>query len=107
MSARGYLVFFCLVLVSGCTQFRPLPPQDVKVGYIVKVQTTNNERYKFRVTDISESELIGERVQIRMDDIKSIKKEELTHGGEQATGYILGAFAGAFIGGILFAGASF
>ena len=88
------------------TQFQPIPTQDVEVGYIVKVQTKSNEHYKFRVIDISESELIGNSVQIRIDDIKSVEKEELTHGGEDATAYMLGAFAGAFIGGILFAGAS-
>ena len=89
MSARGYLVFFCivffcLVLVSGCTQFQTLRPQDVSVGYTVQLVTKSDEHYKFRVTDISESEIIGDGIRIRFDDIKSIEQRDLTAGGEYA-----------------------
>ena len=115
MSARGYLVFFCviffcLVFVSGCTQFQTLRPQDVSVVYTVQLVTKRDEHYKFRVTDISESEIIGDGIRIRFDDIKSVEQLELTDRGKYAeraaAGVIVAAGLGLAIGCALYCGTS-
>ena len=103
MSTRFFLVFLCIAFLSGCTQYQTVRPQDVSVGSRVELVTKSDTYYKFKVAEVSESEIMGEGVQVRFDDIRSVKQEELTEGGEAAVSGALGGLSGLIIGVMLFA----
>ena len=100
MRYPGFVILICLLLISGCTQFQSVPPQDVNVGSIVKVHTVNNTQHKLRVIEITDTELVGKNIKIRFDDILSIQKQELTPAGEEASWYMVAAFLGFMIGSV-------
>lgn len=106
---RGLLIFFLLVIFSGCGPLKLREQRDVSlpnelaVGDYVTIVTTDNEQMSFTILEKTESsfrgEFKGEDIELPFDQIKSITVEKPTMEGQLmgpvlVAGGVVGAFAG-------------
>ena len=70
--------------LAGCTEFSTLQrdgsrasnPYGLAVGDTVLLVTQDSQHYEFRVTQISDTAVIGEHVEIPFEQIKIAQKQE-------------------------------
>ena len=78
-----YSIIFNLVHMIGCTDFRTLQQPDgtpnlynLAIGDTVKLETTDDQKLQFEITDITSNSLVGKHVEIPFEKIRSAEKEE-------------------------------
>lgn len=102
---QALLIFFLLILIAGCattmvpitdTQESPLR-LSIAVGDTVRVLTKYGDRPTFKVTDITETVLIGKNQSIRYDDMAFVEKQSRQGAKGNALTVILVVVAGAVV----------
>jgi hypothetical protein len=79
-----YLLIVSMIHMVGCTEFRSLQraegvsnPYGVSVGDTVLLVTTDAQHFEFKITDLTETAIIGDHVEIPFDEISVAKKQEI------------------------------
>lgn len=94
-----YLLCLLLLNLAACSTMQPVnvehamhstKPRNVDYGSLVEVRTLDNERAKFRVTEISREGLGGRDGFYRYEDMKSLRVEN-PGANDDTWAYILGA----------------
>jgi hypothetical protein len=91
----------CVAMVCGCATWNSVqtngaaPPYGIKAGQWCSVKTTDGQTHKFKVTEITESSLIGEDIEVGFTDIASIevKKRGTAKGWAIGTAGMIGIVA--------------
>jgi hypothetical protein len=68
-----------LSLISACSniQTKDSPnPYGLSVGDTVVLVTKNSAQYEFEITELTDSAIVGESVNVPLSDIKSAKRKE-------------------------------
>lgn len=85
-------VFLVILLMSGCSTVTPveMTPEQVQqkistgeviaVGDAVKVATSNGEIYNFKVTAITSQQILGDEVEIPIEEVVAIETREFSAG---------------------------
>lgn len=87
MNARTSVVILLMSLLVACVQYQPIQPEprdqkspyDVSIGDTVKIVTDKAEGVEFRVTEISETAIVGNDIEVRFENIRTlqVKKGEV------------------------------
>ena len=85
-------VILATVLASGCSSMKPIEmsPDEVQqkisagevlgVGDTVKIATRSDEVYEFKVTAISDDEIVGDDIAIPIEEVIAIETKEFSVG---------------------------
>lgn len=92
MNSKFVFAFLVIVLMSACSTMKPIEmtPEQlqqkisagevVSVGDAVKVATSNNEVYEFKVTAITDQQILGENIEIPINEVVGIETKEFSAG---------------------------
>ncbi len=84
--------FFVIFLVSGCSTLSPveMTPEQVqekisegeviRVGDTVRIATTDGEIHKLKVTAVTAQQIVGDDINIAIDDIVAVETPEFSAG---------------------------
>jgi hypothetical protein len=97
---RCYLLSLLVLNLAACSTMQPVsveqamhhsPPTGIDFGSLVEIETLDNERANFRITEIGNDGLGGKPGFYRYEDMKSLRvqKQPQSEGGNIG-GYILG-----------------
>ena len=85
-------IFLVLFLVGGCSTMKPIDmsPEEVQekisagevlgVGDDVKLTTRDNAVHEFKVTSITDEQVLGDNIEIPIDDIVGIETKQFSAG---------------------------
>ena len=97
-SKRKYILTLLICLLSACSSMqvvdvgsamRNAPPPGLEIGSLVEVETLDERKMKFRVTELSQWGLTGKYGFVAYEDIARLKVEAHTRNEGRVTGYIL------------------
>ncbi len=91
---HGKIVFAVLIIlmVSGCSTMKPIEmsPEQVQqkiaagevldVGDKVKIATTDDQIYKFKVTEVTDKQVRGDDIEVPIDEIVGVETKEFSLG---------------------------
>jgi hypothetical protein len=92
MYSRFVSVFLCILLASGCSTVTPveMTPEQVQkkisegevigVGDTVKIATSNGEVYNFKVTAVTNQQILGDDIEIPIEEVVAIETKEFSAG---------------------------
>lgn len=97
-------LFLSMLSVVSCAEFRGLQREgssgmlgDLSIGDTVQIVTSDSQVLEFEVVDITDDAIVGEHVNVPIEKIADIKREEFDK-VETAKGVGFGAFSAAAIG---------
>ncbi|MCK5326664.1 MAG: hypothetical protein KAJ57_11670 [Woeseiaceae bacterium] len=85
-------LFFAILLSSGCSSLSPveMAPEQVqerisegdiiRVGDTVRLATRDGEIHEFEVTAVTPEQIVGENIDIAIDDIVAVETREFSAG---------------------------
>ncbi len=111
-------IFLVMFLVVGCSTMKPIdmPPEQVQqkisagevlgVGDAVKLTTKDNEVHEFKVTSLTDKQVLGENIEIAIDDIVAIETKQFSAGRTAAAAAAAGGtvLLWIIVGALLFGG---
>ena len=92
MFSKFISAFLVMLLVSGCSTVKPveMTPDQVQqkvsageliaVGDKVRVATSTGEVYDFKVTAVTNQQILGDGIQIPIEDVVAIETREFSVG---------------------------
>ena len=104
---KNFAIILMLLIFSGCTSLKPidLPPEQlqeritaeeiIKVGQSVKIGTSDGKTHEFEVTEIRDGHILGEGVDIPVNDIVALETREFSDG--KTFGLVAGSIGGVYV----------
>lgn len=99
--AKRYLLSLLLLNLAACSSMQPVSiegamqnstARGIDYGSLVEVKTLDRRTVKFRVTDITEEGIGGNRGFFRYEDMKSLRVENpYSNNSDETLAWILGA----------------
>lgn len=92
MYSKFVTVFLFILLASGCSTVTPveMTPEQVQqkisegevigVGDTVKVVTSNGDVYNFKVTAVTNQQILGNDIEIPIEEVVAIETKEFSAG---------------------------
>ena len=80
------ILLLCLFLLTGCVshEYKSLvrldshiPPYDFSVGDVVTVITTKEQSFEFKITEVSETSILGKNIEVKYDEIQAAKVKQV------------------------------
>jgi hypothetical protein len=99
-----YFLALALFNLAACSSMQPVsieravqasPPPGVDLGSLVEIQTMDDRRVEFRVTDITEDGLGGQMGHFSYSNMRSLKVEQPGSGSEETWAWVLGILGAA------------
>ena len=92
MFGKVMCVFLVILMMSGCSTVKPveMTPEQVQqkisageliaIGDKIKVATTDGEVYDFKVTAVTNQQILGDEIKIPIDEVVAIETREFSAG---------------------------
>lgn len=99
-----FIVILSALAIAGCVEHQYIYkhkqagsqfPYDVQVGDEVVIVLLNDQYQEFKVTEVTESEIVGQGVRVNYNDIAFVKEKEIDSGA--TTKSVLGATGAALL----------
>ena len=97
--ARNYLLALLVFNLSACASMytvdvenamRYPPPASIDIGSLVEIKTLENQKLKFRVTDVTNLGLDGKYGFVAFEDMAQLKVDVSASNERKTASYILG-----------------
>lgn len=75
-------IIISMVGAVGCAEYRGLQrtdgvPRDLNIGDEIQVTLKDKQHFEFVVVDITDQSIVGDHIDIKFDEIRSIRKKEI------------------------------